>query len=374
MKRGDTETRRKSRSRMSAQLIRLVMHWFFSAVSVSPCFAVYAAQPPAPERQSVEQADTKSQGCMTCHTATDRHTMHENPAVVLGCTDCHGGDAQGRGRETRGEGREAQQYLELMKQAHVLPRNQAAWKWPSSATPERTYALLNRESSEFIPFINPGDLRVAREACGACHLATIQASERSLMATSAMFWGGASYNNGILPFKRYILGEAYTREGQGASLTAPVKPDPFMASKGILPQLTALPAWETIPPSDIFRVFERGGRVISSQFPEIGLPNSTGALQKLDEPGRPDIRQSNRGPATGSRIAVPVINITKIRLNDPHLWFMGTNDQPGDYRASGCSACHVTYANDRDASHSGVYARFGHEGRTATVDPTISKT
>ena len=31
-----------------------------------------------------------------------------------------------------------------------------------------------------------------------------------------MFWGGAAYNNGILPFKRYILGEAYTRERRGA--------------------------------------------------------------------------------------------------------------------------------------------------------------
>ncbi len=36
------------------------------------------------------------------------------------------------------------------------------------------------------------------------------------MATRAMFWGGASYNNGILPFKHYILGEAYTRDGQPA--------------------------------------------------------------------------------------------------------------------------------------------------------------
>ena len=52
------------------------------------------------------------------------------------------------------------------------------------------------------------------------------------------------------------------------------------------------------------RVFERGGRVISSQFPEVGIPNSSGRLQLLDEPGRPDIKQSNRGPGTGGRIAV----------------------------------------------------------------------
>ena len=34
----------------------------------------------------------KSLGCMSCHTATDRHTMHQNPGVILGCADCHGGD------------------------------------------------------------------------------------------------------------------------------------------------------------------------------------------------------------------------------------------------------------------------------------------
>jgi len=339
-------------------------------ISVSSVFPAVIA-PPAPEKQTVAEADAKSTGCMSCHTATDRHTMHQNPGVVLGCTDCHGGDA----RVTKPEGakREDGNYLAALRLAHVLPRDERAWHWPSSATPERTYTLLNRESPEFVRFINPGDLRVAREACGACHLAIIQASERSLMATSAMLWGGAAYNNGILPYKRYVLGESYTRDGQGASIVNPVKPDSFLASKGILPSLTAMPAWETVPPGDVFRVFERGGRVISSQFPEIGLPNSSGALQKLDEPGRPDIRQSNRGPGTGSRIAVPVINITKTRLNDPHLWFMGTNDQPGDYRASGCSACHVVYANDRDAGHAAVYARFGHKGETATTDPTIPK-
>ena len=41
-------------------------------------------------------------------------------------------------------------------------------------------------------------------------------------------------------------------------------------------------------------------------------------------------------------------NITKTRLNDPDMWFLGTNDNPGDYRNSGCAGCHVVYANDRD--------------------------
>lgn len=330
----------------------------------------YIMAPAAPAAQTEKQADAKSSGCLSCHTVTDRHTMHANPGVVLGCTDCHGGNAS-----VIGEGKpDSAAYRSALDAAHIQPRNEKYWKYPSSANPQGSYAKLNQEHPAYIRFINPGDLRVARDACGACHLPIIQAQERSLMATSAMLWGGASYNNGILPYKRYILGESYTPEGKAAAIVNPLRVDgQLFVEKGILDRLYPLPAWETIAPADVFRVFERGGRVIGSAFPEIGLPNSSGTLQKLDEPGRPDIHQSNRGPGTGGRIAVPAINITKTRLNDPHLWFLGTNEQPGDYRSSGCTACHTIYANDRDPLHSGPYASAGNSGMTRTVDPTIPK-
>jgi hypothetical protein len=67
-----------------------------------------------------------------------------------------------------------------------------------------------------------------------------------------------------------------------------------------------------------------------------------------------------------------VLNIHKTRLNDPFMWFMGTNDQPGDYRHSGCAGCHVVYANDREPRHSLGYSEHGRDGQTATVDPTIA--
>ena len=86
----------------------------------------------------------------------------------------------------------------------------------SPANPKRSYTLLNKESPEFIRFVNPSDYRVAREACGSCHLEVIEAAERSLMSTGAMLWGGAAYNNGIVPYKNYIFGEAYTRDGKPA--------------------------------------------------------------------------------------------------------------------------------------------------------------
>ncbi|MEW6203802.1 MAG: hypothetical protein AB1516_00615 [Pseudomonadota bacterium] len=348
----------------------------------------YTMAPNAPERQTAQQAFAKTEGCMSCHTQTDEHTMHANPGVVLGCTDCHGGDAtvkwngpeQKQGtlaydhtRAAREKGF-APEYRAALDKAHIAPRNEKFWNYPSSANPKRSYAKLNKEHPAYIRFINPGDLRVAREACGACHLPIIQAQERSLMSTSAMLWGGASYNNGILPYKRYILGEAYTQDGQPGLLKNPVEANnELFVHKGILNELTPLPAWETTPPGDVFRVFERGGKVINSIFPEVGLPNVLGQIQRLDEPGRPDIKQSNRGPGTGQRIAVPLINVTKTRLNDPHLWFLGTSEQPGDYRSSGCTGCHTIYTNDRDPRHAGPYAKFGHDGTTQTIDPTIAK-
>src|SRR5580693_1127845 len=51
------------------------------------------AAPAAPADQSLSDVDRKSIGCLGCHTETDRLSMHDNPAVKLGCTDCHGGDA-----------------------------------------------------------------------------------------------------------------------------------------------------------------------------------------------------------------------------------------------------------------------------------------
>jgi hypothetical protein len=311
-----------------------------------------------------EEMHETSKGCLDCHVQTDAPTMHSNPAVLIGCAQCHGGDPA-----VRAEGLQPSDagYQEAKARAHVLPTHPENWK--TAANPKHSYTGLMKESVEFARFINPGDLRAAPGACGGCHSEITSAVKKSLMTTSAMLWGGAAYNNGLLPFKNYLLGESYTTAGEPASVvhdeSRPLTP--AMRARGVLEKLLPLPTWEVYKPADIFRVFERGGFFIKSQFAETGLPNP------FEESGKPDIRASNRGPGTGGRIAVPLLNIHKTRLNDPHLSFLGTNDHPGDYRSSGCTACHAVYANNRDPRHSGPYAKYGHEGKTITRDPTISK-
>ncbi|MGJ8693601.1 MAG: hypothetical protein ACSHW0_14130 [Thalassotalea sp.] len=365
-----------------AFLIMLVTTLLFTQVFNKPVLASefyqkverqYTFTPPAPKSQTPEQALIKSTGCLSCHTDTDSLSMHASPGVILGCIDCHGGNASETKPFSANKG--DVEYQAALNKAHVLPSYPKDWQFPSSANPEISYTLLNREAAEFVRFVNPSDLRIADEACGACHMPTVQAAKRSIMATGAQLFGAASYANNILPYKNYILGEAYTRDGEPSAIAGPPLADPekAMAQHGVLPILYPLPAWETVAPGDIFRVFERGGRNLSNVFPETGLPNALGQLQRLEEPGRPDFKQSNRGPGTGGRISVPLLNAHKTRLNDPLMWFLGTNDNPGDYRTSGCGSCHVVYANDREPRHSGKYAQHGNTGETQTIDPTINK-
>ncbi|MGH7964409.1 MAG: hypothetical protein ACRERD_21765, partial [Candidatus Binatia bacterium] len=284
-------------------------------------------------QQTQAEVEQKNAGCLSCHEGIEFESMHASPAVRLGCVDCHGGN--GAMGITAGMTPDSAAYQEVKNQAHVLPRYPERWADAdgrySAANPERTYTLLNRESPEFIRFINPGDLRVAQESCGGCHQFQVNAVNKSPMTTSSIFWAAAGYANGILPTKKAIVGESYSRDGKPQMIKPETPPTEAEKKEGVLSFLLPLPAWQTTQVADNFRAFEDGGLFIGSAFPEIGNP------QPLELSGKPDIRVSNRGPGTGVRVSIPILNVQKTRLNDPHLSFMGTNDHPGDYRSSGCT-------------------------------------
>lgn len=311
---------------------------------------------------SVDEMNAASVGCQDCHSKTDAPTMHNTPGVVLGCANCHGGDPKVR---ANGLKKDTAAFADAKSAAHSQP-DHPEW-WPTSANPEGSYTHLLKENWDFVRFINPGDFRVAAHTCGACHGPEVENNRKSLMTTSAMLWGGAAYNNGILPYKRYILGEGYDENGKAIKIVAKPPPTPEQEARGALKSLIPMPPWETVKVADVFRIFEDGGQFVEPQFFDPGNP------EPLELPGKPDVLQSNRGKGTGSRIAIPVLNIHKTRLNDPHLSFMGTNDHPGDYRSSGCTGCHSVYANDRTWAASGPYAKYGNDGKSFSADPMIPK-
>ncbi len=55
-------------------------------------------------RQTQDEADRKSTGCVACHGMTDSASMHTTGTVRLGCTDCHGGHADVQSSRRRAEG------------------------------------------------------------------------------------------------------------------------------------------------------------------------------------------------------------------------------------------------------------------------------
>jgi hypothetical protein len=312
--------------------------------------------------QSQEEADRKSSGCISCHTSTDEPTMHPTKTVFLGCIDCHGGNSSVFA--ITGAAPNSAEYNAAKEKAHVQPRD-ASFK-DRSALPERTYTKWLKESPEFIKFVNPGDLRVASETCGApgCHAKEVRASSTSMMTHTGLLWGAALYNNGGYPEKNTHFGESYDRDGKPQSIKTFPPPTPEETrAKGVLPELNPLLRWEISQPGNVLRVFERGGE----KKAELGNPN------REEDPGKPDAKLSDRGFGTELRTDPVFLGLQKTRLVDPVMSLPGTDDHPGDYRASGCTSCHVIYANDRDLSHSGAYAQFGHSGFSASSDPTIPK-
>ena len=294
--------------------------------------------------------------------------MHANTAVILGCTDCHGGDASIKRPAA------AQPADSASRQARSRARAAAAaedWDYPASATP-RTYTLLNSEAPEFVRFINPGDYRVAREACGACHLPIIQAAERSLMATSAMLWGGAAYNNGILPFKRYMLGEAYTTKGEAASIKNPIAPDSEHDREGHpAAAISAAGVGDGAARRRLPRVRARR-QVIASQFPEIGLPNWPGRCSCSTSRGAPTSTRVEPRPGHRQPHRRAVINIARRGSTTRTCGSSAPTSSPGDYRSSGCSGCHVRVRErSRPAAFGALCEVSATSARSQTLDPTI---
>jgi hypothetical protein len=339
------ETVRSTPSQNSAVAIRSG-NGFGPGIVGKPPMAVDAPRPPRNWiDQTEEEAAAKSAGCMECHKTTDAHTMHASPNVVLGCTDCHGGNP-GRGL--------------AISEAHVLPRHPDVWT--SSANPPNSNVALNHESPEFIRFINPGDLRAAKAACGLCHGDIVDRAGNSMMNHGGMLWNAAAYNNGAINLKNAVVGQAYGADGVALVLNNPFKPTAEETRKlGILPSLSPLNRFNVSQPGNIFRIFEKGG---VDQL-ALGIPT-------LDEPpGKPERRLSPRGLGTLNRTDPVFLGAQKTRLHDPLLGFLGSNDRPGDYRSSGCSACHVVYANDRSPTNSGWWCKYGNQGLSFSKDPTI---
>lgn len=140
-----------------------------------------AQQPKKPAKVSPSSA-----GCVVCHTGTESMHFDGDEELGIGCVDCHGGDS----RETQNK-----------KKAHI---NARFLKEEDTNNPVRIAAAWNKESDEYIRFVNPGDIRAADISCGKCHEREVMWMKKNMMTHGGMLWGAALYNNGA-----YQIGRAH---------------------------------------------------------------------------------------------------------------------------------------------------------------------
>ncbi|HEY6403661.1 MAG TPA: hypothetical protein VI479_19720, partial [Blastocatellia bacterium] len=152
----------------------------------------------SPPQEAKKKASTHPQsiGCVVCHTGSESMHADGDEELNIGCADCHGGDPK---------------ELVDKKKAHVQPRSR---KPEETSNPTQVNASWNKESDEYIRFVNPGDFRASDVACGKCHEREVMWMKKSMMTHGAMLWGAALYNNGAYPTKDPQFGESYGKDGQ----------------------------------------------------------------------------------------------------------------------------------------------------------------
>lgn len=237
-----------------------------------------------PGPQNVPMVVDRS-SCLACHRPLEDnglpHGIEEaHPPVDgknLSCTDCHGGDASKL----------------KMSEAHVGPGPNA-----EHYLKNLTHGELDTVDSAYLRFINPGDLRVAGEACGPCHESIVETVKTNQMATFSGELGVARYRAG--------------RQRTSNSLKS---------------------------------IYD----VRDPHFAVGAVPGTVGALTRMEEP-RIQAGETAIGPFQD-------LYLTKACMRC-HLWNFGDNKFRGDFRSSGCTACHMPYQDD---------------GRSLSDDPMIDK-
>ncbi len=245
----------------------------------------------------------RSVGCRDsgCHANTEN--MH--PWQVISCVECHGGDD-----------------TTTAKNAAHVPRPANFGPYPLGAGthaynnefmrgPMMTHDLSDPAILAFRRFLNPGDMHIVDQTCGKegeCH------ADLTPRVTNSLHGTNAGLNSGVL-FINGLRSQFASTDGTDSDKKA------FIAAH--LPNGTPL-----IDPN------------FDSSIE--GTVESITVSPPLDDVSARDIDSVPIDNTFLKNMWVSFINDDCQRC---HIWNEGIK-RPGDFRSSGCSACHVYYRND----------------------------
>ncbi len=236
--------------------------------------------------------------CLVCHRPLDAFSTpagieEAHPFAELACEDCHGGNPWvcSTGPTLFDEAGEPQcdgRWLFDQDLAHVQPPDGQPGYIRNLSSQQ-----LDGVDPQYLRFVNPGDFRVAAKSCGeaGCHPAAVKSVPHSTM----------SHTSGEVTVARYrAMKQAYPYGEVGAiSLTDPTK-DP-------------------------------------------DVPCQVESLQQFNPP---QIDPTSDDPLYAPTVANAQDQYMVKSCFRCHLHAFGENKLPGDFRSSGCTACHMTYHND----------------------------
>ncbi len=294
-------------------------------------------------------ASAATQSCMTCHNGSQENDYGgpglENPhpygtgaQANLLCTTCHGGDPS----EFDVVASHVPPPPEIGDDAQLIADAHAYFnrltlagidKFPNYTVGGHTYSAL-----DYLQFINPGDLRVVTQgrSCGLCHAPHAGSVATSMLATEVGILAGSSYAAGI---DNYVAASVDLYEDTAGDLGFRAVQDPAF----------------TFDPDVVGPVSEL------LEFPVISQFGVTGPSQLFNNPAYDSAVIASGQNPDGSLIAgSPLANLyheqVAFTCGDCHLGSAGANNRYGDYRSSGCTACHMRYTQS---------------GRSTTGDPNV---
>jgi len=282
--------------------------------------------------------ETAGGSCMRCHNGSAEADYAgdglKNPHPFPGaanttCVTCHGGDSTGL----------------TPLEAHVPPPPQfaddqqliddpVAYFNRLSLTGIDKYENYEVDGVEYSPldylqFINPGDLRIVTEnrGCGVCHADDHgEWVSRSLLATEAGFFGSATYSLGTENTIAEHRGQ-YQDTAADLAWRAVENPDfeGFANNIGEVGQLVEMPFFAKFgeeAPEQIFQNPLYDAELIGQGLNADNTVNADSQLSNLFH------------------------EMVSTTCGDCHLGSAGANNRYGDFRSSGCTACHMRYALD----------------------------
>jgi len=292
----------------------------------------------------------QAQSCMLCHngSADDDYSGPgiENPhpftaAANLLCTTCHGGNGQGADQvashvppppqvgDRAFQDNNARAYFNRLTLAGLD-------KFPNYTVDGKTYTAL-----DYLQFVNPGDLRVVTQSkgCGQCHANHAEDVSGGLLATEAGIFSGARYAIGL---ENELPGNQGQYEDTAADFGFRAVVDPDFGSSS--PSLGAVERLLEAPVNSVF----------GATGPSAIFNNPAYFAPALADDINPD-----HSVITGSPLANLFHEQVAFTCGDCHLGSSGANNRYGDFRSSGCTACHM---------------RYSQSGRSGSSDPNIDKT